>query len=97
MSRGDVTSTVLIAAGCFVEGRIGPNVVLGRGCKVGRSSIRNAALFDGASVDDKVEIESSMIGEGAAIGEGAVVRNTIVGDGVQVAPHAKLLRARVDR
>ena len=91
----DVLPPVLVAPGSFVEARLGPNVVLGRGCKVGRCVVRNAALFDGVSVDDKADIESSIIGEGAAIGEGAVVRNTILGDGVQVAPHAQLVGARV--
>lgn len=97
VSRADVSPPVLVGRGAFVEGRIGPNTVLGKGCKVGRAAIRNAALFDGVSVDDKVEIETSVIGEGAAIGEGAIVRNSIIGDGVQVAPHARLLGARVDR
>ncbi len=92
----DVLPPVLVADGCFVEARLGPHVVLGRGCKVGRCVIRNATLFDGASVDDKVEIESSIIGEGAAVGEGAVLRNSIVGDGVQVPPHTKHVGAKVD-
>jgi mannose-1-phosphate guanylyltransferase len=91
----DVLPPVLVAAGCFVEARLGPNVVLGRGCKVGRCVVRNAALFDGVSVDDKVDIESSLIGEGAGIGEGAVIRNSIIGDGVQVPPHAKHIGAKV--
>ena len=91
----DVLPPVLIAEGCFVEARLGPNVVLGRGCKVGRSVVRNAALFDGVSVDDKVEIESSLIGEGAAIGEAAVIRNSIVDDGAQVPPHARHVGAKV--
>ncbi len=91
----DILPPVLVAAGSFVEARLGPNVVLGIGCKVGRSVIRNATLFDGASVDDKVEIEGSIVGEGAAIGEGCVVRNSIIGDGVQVAPHTHLTGARV--
>ncbi|HYM40584.1 MAG TPA: NDP-sugar synthase [Thermoplasmata archaeon] len=96
VSRADLLSHVLVAPGCFVEGHLGPNAVLGKGCKVGRSVVRNAALFDGVSVDDKVEIDTSIVGEGAAIGEGALVRNSIVGDGVQVLPHARLLGARVD-
>lgn len=91
----DVLPPVLVADACFVEARLGPHVVLGRGCKVGRSVIRNATLFDGVSVDDKVEIESSILGEGAAIGEGAVLRNCIVGDGVQVPPHAKHVGEKV--
>ncbi len=95
-SRGEVRSPVLIAPGCFVEGRVGPSVVLGRGCKIGRALIRNATLLDGVSVDDKVEIDSSIVGEGAAIGEGSHLHDTIVGDGVQVAPHSELTGARVE-
>ncbi len=91
----DVLPPVLVAAGCFVEARLGPHVVLGKGCKVGRCVVRNAALFDGVSVDDKAEIESSLIGEGAAIGEGAVIRNSIIGDGVQVPPHTTHIGAKV--
>lgn len=92
----DVLPPVLVAGGCFVEARLGPHVVLGRGCRVGRCVVRNATLLDGVSVDDKVEIESCILGEGAAIGEGALLRNSIVGDGVQVAPHSKHIGERVD-
>ncbi len=91
----DVIPPVLVGDGCFVEARLGPNVVLGRGCKVGRSVLRNAALLDSVSVDDKVEIEASLVGEGVAIGEGAIIRNSIIGDGVQVPPHAKHVGAKV--
>ncbi len=91
----DVHPPVLVGDGCFVEARLGPNVVLGRGCKVGRCVVRQAALFDSVSVDDKVEIESSLVGEGAGIGEGSVIRNSIIGDGVQVPPHSRHVGARV--
>ena len=91
----DVLPPVLVGDGCFVEARLGPHVVLGRGCKVGRSVIRNAALLDSVSVDDKVDIESSLIGEGAGIGEGAVIRDSIVADGAQVAPHARHIGTKV--
>lgn len=91
----DVLPPVLVGDGCFVEARLGPNVVLGRGCKVGRSVVRNAALFDGVSVDDKVDLEGSLVGEGVGIGEGATIRNSIIGDGVQIPPHAKHVGAKV--
>lgn len=91
----DVHPPVLVGPGCFVEARLGPNVVLGRGCKVGRSVVRNATLFDSVSVDDKVELESSIVGEGAGIAEGAVIRNSIIGDGVQIPPHTRHIGAKV--
>jgi mannose-1-phosphate guanylyltransferase len=94
-SRGEIRPPVLVAAGCFLEGRVGPFVVLGRGCRIGRATVRNATLFDGVSVDDKAEVDSSIVGESAAIGEGAIVRDSIVGDGVQVPPHSEVISARV--
>lgn len=94
--RGAITEPVLLGEGCFVEGRIGPNVVLGKACRIGRASIRDSALFDGVSVDDKADVRSSIIGSGAAIGEGAIVRESIVADRVQVPPHANLAGEKVN-
>ncbi|OGS46614.1 MAG: hypothetical protein A3K66_04755 [Euryarchaeota archaeon RBG_16_67_27] len=95
VARATVHAPVLVAGGCFVEGRLGPHAVLGPGCRIGRASVRDAALLDHVSVDDKAEISRSIIGAGASIGEGAVLEDTIVGDGVHVAPHARLVGARV--
>lgn len=95
VSRGRIQSPVLIGPGCFVEGAIGPSVALGSGCQVGRAIIRNASLFDRAVVDDKAEVDGSIVGAGATIGERAVVRSSIVGDGVHVPAHARVFDARV--
>lgn len=95
MARAEIRPPILVGEGSFVEGRVGPFVVIGKGCRVGRSSLTNATLFDHVSVDDKAEIDSSIVGEGASIGEGARVRDSIVGDRVQVPPHAQLVGARV--
>ncbi len=86
---------VYVGPGCFAEGRVGPHVVLGRTCRVGRASLTNAALYEGVSVDDKAEIAGSIIGSGAAVGEGAHVRDSILADGVQVPPHATIVDERV--
>ncbi len=99
-SDADVTSghlrpPVYAAAGCFVEGRVGPHVVLGKACRVGRASVRDATLLEGVSVDDKAEVVSSIVGAGAAIGEGAQVRDSILADGVQIPPHATVVDERV--
>src|SRR6266550_946912 len=95
VTPGSLRPPVYVGAGSFVEGRLGPDVVLGKSCKVGRASVVNATLLEGVSVDDKVEIASSIIGAGAAIGEGAHVRDSILEDGVQVPPHAEVLDDRV--
>jgi mannose-1-phosphate guanylyltransferase len=95
VTAGDLRPPVYAAAGSFVEGRVGPHVVLGKSCKIGRASLTNATLLDGVSVDDKAEIASSIVGAGAAIGEGAHIKDSILADGVQVPPHAMVSGERV--
>lgn len=95
LGRAEVRDPVLVGGSCFVEGRLGPRAVLGKGCRVGRATVADAALFDGVSVDDKAEVSRSILGVGASVGEGAVLQDTIVGDGTRVAPHARLIGARV--
>ena len=95
VTAGSLRPPVYVSAGCFVEGRLGPDVVLGKSCKVGRATVANATLLEGVSVDDRVDVGSSIIGAGAAIGEGAVVRDSILQDGVQISPHSKIVDERV--
>lgn len=95
ISGGTLRPPVYIGPGAFVEGRVGPDVVLGKSCRIGRANLWNSTLLEGVSVDDKAEIASSIIGAGAAIGEAAIVRDSILGDGAQVPPHAAIVDQRV--
>src|SRR5436309_766261 len=95
VTAGTLRPPVYVSAGCFVEGRLGPDVVLGKSCRVGRATVANATLLEGVSVDDKADIASSIVGAGSAIGEGAVVRDSILEDGAQVSPYAKIEAGRV--
>jgi len=95
VTSGEIRPPVHVGSACFVEGRLGPHAVLGRGCRVGRAHVREAALLEGVSVDDKAEVFSSIIGAGVAIGEKAHVRDSILADGVQVPPHATIVDERV--
>src|SRR5207249_8853573 len=95
VTAGTLRPPVYVSAGCFVEGRLGPDVVLGKSCRVGRATVANATLLEGVSVDDKADIASSILGAGCAIGEGAVVRDSILEDGAQVSPYAKIEAGRV--
>src|SRR5437867_3156725 len=95
VTSGSLRPPVYVAAGSYVEGRLGPHVVLGKSCKIGRASLTNAALLERVGVDDKAEISASIIGTGASIGEGAHVRDSIVGDGVQVPAYATIFDDRV--
>lgn len=93
--RAELRAPALIGDGCVVEGRVGPRVALGRGCRVGRARIEDAAVFDRVSIDDKADIARSMIGEGASIGEAAVVRGSIVAPGAHVMPRAEAIDEKV--
>ena len=95
VTAGTLRPPVYVSAGCFVEGRLGPDVVLGKSCRVGRATVANATLLEGVSVDDKADIASSILGAGSAIGEGAVVRDSILEDGAQVSPYTKIEAGRV--
>jgi len=95
VTAGAIRPPVHIGAGSFVEGRVGPHVVLGKACRIGRATLTNAALLEGVSVDDKAELTGSIIGAGAAIGEGARIRDSILGDKLQVPPHATIVDGRV--
>jgi mannose-1-phosphate guanylyltransferase len=95
VTSGTLRPPVYVGPGCFVEGRVGPDVVLNKSCQVGRASIASATLLEGVRVDDKADIVSSIIGAGAAIGEGAHVRDSILEDGVQIPPHAEIVDDRV--
>ncbi len=95
VTAGALRPPVYVAAGAYVEGTVGPHVVLGKSCRIGRASLKNATLLEGVSVDDKAEVTGTLIGAGAAIGEGAHVRDSILGDTVQVPPHATIIDERV--
>lgn len=95
VTAGALRPPVYVAAGAYVEGNVGPHVVLGKSCRIGRASLTNATLLEGVSVDDKAEVAGSVVGAGAAIGEGAQVRDSILGDTVQVPPHATVIDERV--
>ncbi|MGQ0797262.1 MAG: sugar phosphate nucleotidyltransferase [Methanobacteriota archaeon] len=95
IARARLVPHVLISGGGSVEGHLGPNVVVGHGCRIARATVDHAAFFDGVSVDDKAHVSHAILGERVAVGEGAVVRDSIVGDGTQVPPHAKVVDARV--
>ena len=60
---------------------IGPNVVLGHGCKIGaRARLSDCVLWDGVTVEEGAVIEQSIIASRARVGAGAVVsRGSVIG------------------
>ncbi|HEX9339903.1 MAG TPA: NDP-sugar synthase [Thermoplasmata archaeon] len=95
VASGKLLPPVYAGPGTFVEGRVGPYVVMGKACRIGRATVRNATLLEGVSVDDKADVVDSIAGAGAAIGEGAHVRDSILADGAQVPPYATVVDERV--
>src|SRR5207248_10006702 len=90
VAAGTLRPPVYVSAGCFVEGRLGPDVVLGKSCRVGRATVANATLLEGVSVDDKADIASSIVGAGPGTGEGAVVDDRTLAVGRAVVPLRKV-------
>lgn len=65
--------------------RIGPDVVLGKGCRVGaHATIRRSVLWDNVIVEDGVSIDEtiiasrSRIGKASTIGKGSVIGHDVV-------------------
>src|SRR5207244_1786151 len=50
VTAGSLRPPVYVGAGSFVEGRLGPDVVLGKSCKVGRASVVDGTFFEGGLV-----------------------------------------------
>ncbi len=88
--------------------KIGPNVVLGKGCRIGAdAAIVESILWDDVVVETGARIEGSIVAGGSRIGAGAVIHSgSVVGHdtvieagavlepGSRVGPSAPLARAR---
>ena len=68
--------------------RIGPNVVLGAGTRIGeRAVVRDSVLWDGVMVGDDVRIDESIVASRARIGARATVGSgSVIGHDVVVEP-----------
>ncbi|HVA36905.1 MAG TPA: NDP-sugar synthase [Candidatus Dormibacteraeota bacterium] len=77
-------------AGTHVDPRadVGPDVVLGRACRVAAGArIRESVLWDGVIVDEGASIEGAIIAGSVHVGAGArVERGAVIGHGEVVAP-----------
>jgi NDP-sugar pyrophosphorylase family protein len=68
--------------------KVGPNVVLGRGCSIGANAVvRESVLWERVSVGSGAAIEETIIASGATIGPKAQVgRGSVIGHDVSVEP-----------
>ncbi len=72
--------------------KLGPNVVLGRGCSVGSNAVvRDCVLWERVSVGSGAIVEDSIVATGAVIGPQARVgRGSVLGHDVAIEPGAVL-------
>ncbi|MBV9700243.1 MAG: NDP-sugar synthase [Candidatus Eremiobacteraeota bacterium] len=72
--------------------RIGPNVVLGRGCSIGAdATVKESVLWERVSVGAGAMIEEAIVASGATIGARArVPRGSVIGHDVEIDPDAVL-------
>lgn len=68
--------------------KVGPNVVLGRGCSIGANAVvRESVLWERVSVGSGASIEEAILASGATIGPKAQVgRGSVIGHDVSVEP-----------
>ena len=90
----EVEAPVDVASGSRARGHLGPNVVLGSGCRIRGAHLRECTLFSRVVVESGATIERSILGDDVRVGRGAVVQDSIVGDGVEVPDAARLDGAR---
>lgn len=85
---------VHLEAGVMIdpEAVVGPNVVLGRGCRIAPGAVlQNSVLWDDVVVGPDARIEQSIIASGASIGRGAkVAQGSVIGHGVRIEDGAEL-------
>jgi NDP-sugar pyrophosphorylase family protein len=83
-----LTAPVHADAGVTIDAsaRVGPNVVLGRGCSIGpRAVVRDSVLWERVAVGAGVEIDEAIVASGSSIGERASVgRGTVIGHDMHV-------------
>jgi mannose-1-phosphate guanylyltransferase len=72
--------------------KVGPNVVLGRGCSIGANAvIRESVLWERVSVGTRAIIEEAIVASGATIGPNARIgRGSVIGHDVTVEPEQVL-------
>jgi mannose-1-phosphate guanylyltransferase len=72
--------------------KIGPNVVLGHGCKIGaRARVSDSVLWDSVTVGEGASVDEAIIASGSTIGANAVVsRGSVIGHDAIVEPGAVL-------
>jgi mannose-1-phosphate guanylyltransferase len=98
--RRCLVAPVHLDAGVAIDAtaKVGPNVVLGRGCNVGpRATIRDSVLWDDVKIDADAIVEGAIVASGASIGKrarigsGSVIGHGMtVGDGSEVVPGSRI-------
>jgi mannose-1-phosphate guanylyltransferase len=85
---------VVLADDVFVDptARVGPNVVLGAGTRVGAGAvIRDSVLWENVDVGDGAQIDESIVASGTTIGAGAHIgRGSVIGHGQIIEPGATI-------
>lgn len=86
----EVEPPIDVESGSRARGRLGPNAVLGPGCRIRGADVRESTLFARVSIESGATIERSILGDDVRVGRGAVVRDSVIGDGAEVPDAARL-------
>lgn len=87
---GNLIAPVFLGQGVNIDSsaKVGPNVVLGDGCKIGAGAqLCDSVLWDNVTVEAGAIVEESIIASGACIGERATIgRGSVLGHDVVIQP-----------
>jgi mannose-1-phosphate guanylyltransferase len=88
----EASTQALVGEGCQVwpDAKIGPQVLLGRDCRVGGLvTVAGPAVFgDRCVLREKAVVEGSVLWADAKIGAGTIVRDSIIGEGCWIGDDA---------
>jgi len=92
--QGELIAPVHVDGDVAIEAgaRVGPNVVLGKGCRIGAGAmVCDSVLWDNVSVEPNATIEEAIVASGSRIGRGARIgRGSVIGHDTDIAPGSVL-------
>ena len=78
---------MLVSPGAEIaaDAAIGPRVVIGGGCRVGRGAeVRDSVLLEGSSVGDGAQVSGSVLSAGVEVGAGVALEGAVLGEDERV-------------
>ncbi len=94
IDRRCIVEPVHVDAGVTIDptASVGPNAVLGRGCRIGaKARVEGSVLWEEVQVGPQAVVEGSILASGVQVGTGAKIgAGSVIGHGVVIADGAEI-------